>query len=412
MSIGEALRLAWQGLLANRLRSGLTMLGILIGVGAVILLVAVGNGASIKVQSQVQALGSNIVYIYPNATKSGGVSQGFGSGSTLTQADVNALNDKSQAPDIVTAIPVAQASGNMTWQNQNWFAQTTGSTQDFAQVRAYDIATGSTAQDVTSNAKVVVVGQTVVDNLFQGQDPVGQQIKINRVSFTVVGTFASKGSAALGNQDNVAVVPITTAWAYLTGGRGKNINQIVIQAASPDTVSTARTEATNILLNLHQVADPSNPDFTTQSQQDILNATGQITGTLTVLLGAIAAISLVVGGIGIMNIMLVTVTERTREIGIRKAIGARRRDILLQFLIESIVLSGLGGLLGIAIGWLIAAQITSIKIGTLTSLPQPVVSIPSVLVAFGVSVGIGLFFGIYPANRAAGLHPIEALRYE
>jgi putative ABC transport system permease protein len=414
VSIGEAIRLAWQGLLANRLRSGLTMLGILIGVGAVILLVAVGNGASIKVQSQVQALGSNIVYIYPSSTRSGGVSQGFGSGSTLTQADVNALNDKTQAPDIVTAIPVAQAAGNMTWQNQNWFAQTTGSTQDFAQVRAYDIASGSmfTANDVSSNAKVVVIGQTVVDNLFAGQDPVNQQIKINRISFTVIGTFVAKGSAALGNQDNVAVVPITTAWAYLTGGRGKNISQIVIQAASPDTVSAARTEATNVLLNLHQVADPSNPDFTTQSQQDILNATSQITGTLTVLLGAIAAISLVVGGIGIMNIMLVTVTERTREIGIRKAIGARRRDILLQFLIESMVLSGLGGLLGIATGWLIAAQITSIKIGTLTSLPQPVVSIPSVLLAFGVSVGIGLFFGIYPANRAARLHPIEALRYE
>jgi putative ABC transport system permease protein len=414
VSIGEALRLAWQGLLANRLRSGLTMLGILIGVGAVILLVAVGNGASIKVQSQVQALGSNIVYIYPSSTRAGGVSQGFGSGSTLTQADVNALNDKTQAPDIVTAIPVAQASGNMTWQNQNWFAQTTGSTQDFAQVRAYDIASGSmfTANDVSSNAKVVVIGQTVVDNLFAGQDPINQQIKINRISFTVIGTFVAKGSAALGNQDNVAVVPITTAWAYLTGGRGKNISQIVIQAASPDTVSAARTEATNVLLNLHQVADPSNPDFTTQSQQDILNATSQITGTLTVLLGAIAAISLVVGGIGIMNIMLVTVTERTREIGIRKAIGARRRDILLQFLIESMVLSGLGGLLGIATGWLIAAQITSIKIGTLTSLPQPVVSIPSVLLAFGVSVGIGLFFGIYPANRAARLHPIEALRYE
>ena len=313
----------------------------------------------------------------------------------------------------MTAIPVAQASGNMTWQNQNWFAQTTGSTQDFAQVRAYDIKTGAmfTAADVTSSSKVVVVGQTVVDNLFQGQDPVGQQIKINRVTFTVVGTFASKGSAALGNQDNVAVVPITTAWNYLTGGRGKNISQIVIQATSADTVKAAQTEATNILLNLHQVADPTNPDFTSQSQQDILNATSQITGTLTVLLGAIAAISLVVGGIGIMNIMLVTVTERTREIGIRKAIGARRRDILLQFLIESMVLSGLGGLLGIAAGWLIALQIGSIKIAGGT-LPQPVVSIPSVLLAFGVSVGIGLFFGIYPANRAAGLHPIEALRYE
>jgi putative ABC transport system permease protein len=400
--------------MGNRLRSGLTMLGILIGVGAVILLVAVGNGASVQVQSQVAALGSNIVYIYPSSTRAaGGVSQGFGSGSTLTQADVTALNNQAQAPDIVTAIPIAQASGNMTWQNQNWFSQTTGSTADFPQVRAYTLASGSffTSADVQSNSKVVVIGKTVVDNLFAGQDPLGQQIKINRQSFTVIGTFASKGSAALGNQDNIAVVPITSAWAYLTGGRGKNISQIVIEATSPDTVKAAQTEATTILLNNHQLADPTNPDFTTQSQQDILAASSSVTGTLTVLLGAIAAISLVVGGIGIMNIMLVTVTERTREIGIRKAIGARRRDILLQFLIESMVLSGLGGLLGIAVGWFISAQISSIKIGG-SSLPPPVVSVPSVLLAFGVSVGIGLFFGIYPANRAARLHPIEALRYE
>ena len=415
MTVLEALRLAAQGLLANRLRSGLTMLGILIGVGAVILLVAVGNGASIRVRSQVEALGSNIIYIYPSSTRAfGGVSQGFGSGSSLTEADVQALNDKSQAPHIVTAIPVAQASGNMTYANQNWFAQTTGSTQDFAQVRSYTIAEGNmfTASDVAGSAKVVVIGQTVVDNLFEGQDPINQTIKINRQSFRVIGTFAPKGSAALGNQDNVAVVPITTAWAYLTGGRGKNISQIIAQASDASSIGQAEQEATDILLNRHQVADPRNPDFTMQSQQDILNATGQITGTLTVLLGAIAAISLVVGGIGIMNIMLVTVTERTREIGIRKAIGARRRDILLQFLIESMVLSGLGGLLGIAIGWLVAAQVTTVKVGALGSLPPPVVSWPSVLLAFGVSVGIGLFFGIYPANRAAALHPIEALRYE
>jgi putative ABC transport system permease protein len=414
MSLFEALTLAWQGLMANRLRSGLTMLGILIGVAAVIVLVAVGNGSSVQVQQQVQALGANIVYIYPSASRVGGVSQGFGSGSTLTQADVDALNSKDQAPHIVTAIPVTNAPGNMVWQNQNWFAQTTGSTQDFAQVRSYDIASGSmfTAGDVSSSAKVVVVGQTVVDNLFQGQDPVGQTIKINRQSFRVVGTFASKGSASLGNQDNVAVVPITSAWAYLTGGRGKNISQIVLEASDAGSVSQAQQEATQILLNRHNIGDPTQADFTTQSQQDIQSSLGSITQTLTILLGAIAAISLIVGGIGIMNIMLVTVTERTREIGIRKAIGARRKDILLQFLIESMFLSGLGGLLGIAIGWLISNQVGNIKIGSLASLPPPIVSWPSVLLAFGVSVGIGLFFGIYPANRAATLHPIEALRYE
>jgi len=416
MNVFEALRLAWSGLLANRLRSSLTMLGILIGVGAVILLVAFGNGASVQVQAQVQALGSNIIYVYPQSARSaGGVSQGFGSGSTLTQADVDALKDKSLAPHIVTAIPVTNAPGNMTFQNQNWFAQTTGSSQDFAAVRNYTINTGAmfTADDVLNSAKVVVVGQTVIDNLFNGQDPVCQSIKINRQNFRVVWTFAPKGSQGLGNQDNVAVVPITSAWAYLSGGRGKNITQIVVQATDSPSVTAAQQETTNILLDRHKISDPTQADFTTQSQQDILSTFGQITQTLTILLGSIAAISLVVGGIGIMNIMLVTVTERTREIGIRKAIGARRSDILLQFLIESMVLSGLGGLLGIVVGAGLSYWVGHITLGGLLStLPPPVVSGPSVLLAFGVSVGIGLFFGIYPANRAAALHPIEALRYE
>ncbi|HEY8643432.1 MAG TPA: ABC transporter permease [Candidatus Dormibacteraeota bacterium] len=416
MNIFEALRLAWSGLLSNRLRSSLTMLGILIGVGAVILLVAFGNGASVQVQAQVQALGSNIIYVYPQAARgAGGVSQGFGSGSTLTQADVDALKDKSLAPHIVTAIPVTNAPGNMTWQNQNWFAQTTGSSEDFAGVRNYTINTGAmfTSDDVLNSAKVVVVGQTVIDNLFNGQDPVGQSIKINRQNFRVVGTFAPKGSQGLGNQDNVAVVPITSAWAYLAGGRGKNITQIVVQATDSGSVTAAQQETTNILLDRHKISDPTAADFTTQSQQDILSTFGQVTQTLTLLLGSIAAISLVVGGIGIMNIMLVTVTERTREIGIRKAIGARRSDILLQFLIESMFLSGLGGLLGIAVGAGLAFWVGKITLtGVLSSLPPPVVSGPSVFLAFGVSVGIGLFFGIYPANRAAALHPIEALRYE
>jgi putative ABC transport system permease protein len=413
----EALALAIAGLSANRLRSGLTMLGILIGVAAVILLVAVGNGTSVQVQNQVQSLGSNIIYIYPSSARVGGVSQGFGSAQTLTQQDVDALNDHSQAPDIVTAIPVAVASGQMAYQNQNWFASTSGSTQDFPQVRNYQVSNGAffTAGDVRSSAKVVVLGQTVVDNLFNG-DPsaaVGKTIKIQRQSFRVVGTFAPKGSAGLGNQDNVAVVPISSAWAYLTGGRGKNIGQIVVQATSSDSVQGAQQEATQILLNRHNIGDPTQADFQTQSQQDILSTFSQITGALTILLGSIAAISLVVGGIGIMNIMLVTVTERTREIGIRKAIGARRSDILLQFLIESMFLSGLGGLLGILVGAGLASWLnhSSLQIAG-GALPPPIVSVPSVLLAFGVSVGIGLFFGIYPANRAAALNPIEALRYE
>ena len=416
MKLVEALALAISGLSANRLRSALTMLGILIGVAAVIVLVAVGNGTSVQVQKQVQSLGANIITIFPSNQRVGGVSQGFGTGQTLTQADVDALNDKSQAPDIVTAIPIAQANGIMVYQSQNWFAQTSGSTPDFPQVRNYDFSAGAmfTAGDVNNAAKVVVIGETVVDNLFAG-DPnaaIGQSIKINRQSFRVVGVFASKGSSGLGNQDNVAVIPITTAWDYLSGGRGRNISQIVVEASDSTTVSAAQSEATTILLNRHNIGDPSQADFTTQSQQDIQNTLGQITGILTLVLGAIAAISLVVGGIGIMNIMLVTVTERTREIGIRKAIGARRSDILLQFLIESMFLSGFGGILGIVVGAGVSTYLATIASRISSSFPPPVVSIPSVLLAFGVSVGIGLFFGIYPANRAAILKPIEALRYE
>ena len=416
MKVIEALALAISGIGANRLRSALTMLGILIGVGAVILLVAVGNGASVQVQSQIQSLGANIIYVYPSTQRVGGVAQGFGGGQTLSQADVDALNDKSQAPDVVTAIPITQSFGNMVYQSQNWQAGVTGTTQDFPSVRNYDIAAGQmfTNQDNADDAKVVVLGETVVDNLFGG-DPnaaVGQSIKINRQTFRVDGVFAPKGTGAGSNQDNIAVIPINTAWAYLSGGRGKNIAQINIQASDASTVSSAQSEATQVLLNRHNIGDPALADFTTQSQQDIQNTAGQITGILTLLLGSIAAISLVVGGIGIMNIMLVTVTERTREIGIRKAIGARRSDILLQFLIESMFLSGFGGVFGIVVGAGVSTYLGTIASRISTSFPPPVVSIPSVLLAFGVSVGIGLFFGIYPANRAAILKPIEALRYE
>jgi putative ABC transport system permease protein len=250
-----------------------------------------------------------------------------------------------------------------------------------------------------------VLGQTVVDNLFGSTDPIGQTIKISRQSFRVIGVFAPKGGTGFGSQDNVVVAPITTVWAYLTGARGKVVSQIVASATSANTVTQAETEITTILLNRHQISDPTQADFQLQSQQDILNQATSIATTLTVVLGAIAGISLVVGGIGIMNIMLVTVTERTREIGIRKAIGARRADILVQFLIEALVL-------GIALGALLAHEAPSLPAIASSSFPTPVVSIPSVLLAFFVSVAIGLFFGIYPANRAARLHPIEALRYE
>jgi len=415
MNLYEALRMAANGLLGNRTRSALTMLGILIGVSAVILLVAVGNGASVQINNQVQSLGANVIYVYPsNARGSGGVSQGFGTGQSLTQADVDALNSKQQDPDVVAAIPIAQSGGQITYGNQNYFAPTTGTTPDFPQIRDYQLAEGSffTADDVTARHRVVVLGQTVVDNLFGGTDPVGQTIKISRQSFRVIGVFAQKGGSGLGSQDNVVVAPITAVWAYLTGARGKVISQIVASASSAGTVTQAETEITTILLERHQISDPTQADFQLQSQQDILNQATSIATALTLVLGAIAGISLVVGGIGIMNIMLVTVTERTREIGIRKAIGARRRDILMQFLIEAMVLSGLGGALGIAVGALLAQEAPKVSALATSGFPTPVVSPTSVVLAFCVSVAIGLFFGIYPANRAARLHPIEALRYE
>jgi len=415
MNLFEALRMAANGLLANRLRSSLTTLGILIGVTAVILLVAVGNGESVQINSQIQSLGANVIYVFPsNARGGGGVSQGFGTGQSLTAADVDAINQGQQDPDVVAAIPIAQSGGQITYGDQNYFAPTTGTTAAFPQVRDYQLAEGSffTDDDVSASHRVAVIGQTVVDNLFGSTDPVGQTIKISRQSFRVIGVFAAKGGTGLGSQDNVVVVPISAVWAYLTGARGKVISQIVASASSASTVTQAETEITAILMQQHGITDPTQADFQLQSQQDILNQATSIATTLTVVLGAIAGISLVVGGIGIMNIMLVTVTERTREIGIRKAIGARRRDILVQFLIEAMVLSGLGGALGIALGALLAKEATNIPAVAASSFPTPVVSIPSVVLAFCVSVGIGLFFGIYPANRAARLHPIEALRYE
>jgi len=412
VSIIEGLRLAVNGLLSNRLRSGLTMLGILIGVSAVILLVGVGNGASVAVQQQIQSLGSNLLTVFPsNARGAGGVQQGFGTGSTLTLDDVKAIANRQSSPDVVTAIPSAGGRAQLTFGNQNWNSSLTGTTEDFPSVRNYPLASGQffTAGDVDASSKVAVIGQTVVTNLFSGEDPIGQVIKINRQSFRVIGVLAQKGSSGgSNNQDDVVVVPITAAWNYLLGGRGRNVQQIYVEATSAEATSAATTEVTEVLLDRHHISDPTQADFQILSQQDVLNSASQTTGVLTLMLGAIAGISLVVGGIGIMNIMLVTVTERTREIGIRKAIGARRRDILMQFLIESMFLAGLGGALGILVGF----GLSRILPLAVSSLPTPIISMPSVFMAFGISVGIGLFFGLYPANRAARLRPIEALRYE
>jgi putative ABC transport system permease protein len=410
LNVLEALRLAFNGLMGNRLRSTLTMLGILIGVAAVILLVAVGNGASAAVSSQIEGLGSNLLIVFPGNAVSGGVQQGFGSSSSLSMDDVRALRDRNQAPDVVTAIPSTGGRVTVTYANQNWSTSVAATTEDFPEVRNFQVGGGQFfgAGDVNSESRVAVLGQTVVDGLFNGDDPIGQTIKINRQSFRVIGVFQPKGASGFSNQDDIIAVPITSAWSYLFGGRNKNVQNIYVEARSAGDSPAAQQEVTQVLLAQHRISDPAQADFQIRTQQDILQSAGQVSGILTLLLGAIAGISLVVGGIGIMNIMLVTVTERTREIGIRKAIGARRRDILLQFLIESMFLSAVGGALGIVVGTLTSAILPDL----VATLPKPLVSSPSVALAFGVSVGIGLFFGIYPANRAAVLNPIEALRYE
>ena len=270
MNLIEALRMAAGGLLANRLRSSLTMLGILIGVTAVILLVAVGNGASVQINNQIESLGANVIYVFPsNARGTAGVSQGFGTGQSLTQDDVDAINSRQQDPDVVAAIPISSSGGQITYGNQNYFAPTTGTTAVFPQVRDYQIAEGSffTDDDVNSRHRVVVLGQTVVDNLFGTQDPIGQTIKISRQSFRVIGVFAPKGGSGFGSQDNVVVAPITTVWAYLTGTRGKVISQIVASASSPGTVTDAETEITTILMERHISATRARPTFNSRASR-------------------------------------------------------------------------------------------------------------------------------------------------
>ncbi|HMK10294.1 MAG TPA: ABC transporter permease [Acidimicrobiales bacterium] len=404
----ESLRLAFQGIMSNRLRSALTMLGILIGVAAVIILIAVGAGSSAAVQNQLSGLGTNTLTVFPTggfgppgaANRTGTQSRR----ASLTAKDVAALEDKTNAPNIIEVAPVVNANATATYEGAtHQIAQGIGTTPNYFGVRNFEVANGSafTEDDVTEHRKVVVLGQTVVTDLFgDGVDPVGQKIKVGGSTWTVIGTLKPKGSNGFNDQDDIAIAPVTSVQDSLSA-RSSGYNNITVQAKSRSASNAASAEITSTLLSTHKV---TTADFQVLNQAALLDASAASNEVFTVLLGAVAAISLLVGGIGVMNIMLVTVTERTREIGIRKAIGARKRHILSQFLVESVLLSMLGGLIGVLVG-LAGSHFRIVGV-------TPVVQLYSVILAFGVAVMVGLFFGIYPANRAASLRPIEALRYE
>jgi putative ABC transport system permease protein len=415
MNIIESIRMAFTSLRANKLRSGLTMLGIIIGTGAVIALLSVGQGAQAEITRQIQSIGSNLIFVLP-----GNLSQGLSTGQVrsvqpLTRQDAEALLDPSRAPHVAAVAPELNRIGTVTYQSESTDVTLVATTPAYEFVRNFRAQYGEffTAGDEAAGARVAVLGIQTAKNLFgEPELALGQTVRINRVPFRVVGVLEEKGGQGLRgtSRDSIAIVPLTTAFNRLFSGRtasgqGQRVDFISVSAVDEASISAAMDEITWILRDRHKIQFDED-DFTVASQQDILGVFNQITNILTIFLGAIAGISLLVGGIGIMNIMLVSVTERTREIGLRKAVGAKRADVLWQFLIESIVLSVLGGMLGIGFGWAVSRFVNSLSTFRTVVTPQ------AVALAVGFSVMVGLFFGIYPANRAANLNPIEALRYE
>ncbi len=405
-----SMRIALRALRVNRMRSALTMLGIIIGVAAVIAMVAVGSGATARIQEQIQSIGSNLIIILPGSITSSGLRLGSGASVTLTDDDAKAIIE--ECPAVTIAAPVVRGAAQVMVGSNNWATSVMGTTPDYLTIRDLTVRSGRsfTLQDVDSAAKVAVLGQTVVQNLFGEADPVGQAIRIKNVPFTVTGVLTPKGQSPTGqDQDDVILVPISTARQKVTGTNMANahaVGTLMVQAAGPKLMDEAQNEMQALLRQRHRLQPGQDDDFTIRNLSEVFAAQESSSRVMSILLGAIASVSLIVGGIGIMNIMLVSVTERTREIGLRLAIGAKTYDILSQFLVEAVTLSILGGVAGIIIGTVASLMISYFaKWSTL-------VSPTSIVMAFAFSGLVGVFFGYYPARKAAMLDPIDALRYE
>jgi putative ABC transport system permease protein len=405
-----AMKIAFGALRINKLRSALTMLGIIIGVGAVIAMVAVGSGATERIQQQIASIGSNVIIVMPGSITASGVRLGSGNMTTLTQDDAKAI--ARDCPGVQAVAPTSRGGAQVVSGNNNWATSIQGTTPEYLSIRDIGIQSGSafTQQDVDSAAKVALLGQTVVNNLFNGSDPVGQVIRIKQVPFTVVGTLVPKGQSPTGqDQDDLILMPITTAQKKVLGvnqARANSVGTLIVQAAGPQQMQSAQDQMRSVLRQRHHLQATQDDDFTIRNLEEVFQAQETSSRVMSILLAAIASVSLIVGGIGIMNIMLVSVTERTREIGLRQAVGAKTRDILTQFLVEAVTLSILGGIVGIVLG-VLASKLISYFADWST-----LISPGSILLAFVFSGLVGVFFGFYPARKAAYLDPIDALRYE
>ena len=400
----ESFLMAWASLIANKMRSILTMLGIIIGVAAVIALVSIGNGVKQDIQNSISSFGSNLLMVMPGAPRTPGVRPSQGSMKSLKVSDFQAI---SKLDGVKAASPYTANSYVTIYQSKNWTTTVSGVSSNFQDVNNWTMAEGRfiSSKNVENRERVAVVGQTVVKNLFAGEDPVGKEIRVKNIPFRVIGVLNSKGNGTMGNdQDDTIFIPYTTAMERVEGV--DYLRMVYVVASDDNGIDRLQSDIENLLRVRHSIKDTNLDDFNIQNMKSIMETMEQTTGTLTLFLGAVAAISLVVGGIGIMNIMLVSVTERTREIGIRKALGATYFVIVTQFLIEAVVISLMGGLIGIALG------IGASKLIGLASGMSTVISVPTIVLSFAFSMAIGLVFGIYPARKAAKLNPIDALHYE